>query len=104
VVAGALLVLQLVPLVPTIIQAFWLGAMGALYLGNWPGGRGPAWDSGEPQPWPSAAQKRGLAPSAERQESEPEPQRDTEPAAAPEGDVEPERERPASRKRKRKPR
>jgi hypothetical protein len=102
VVAGALLVLQLVPLVPTIIQAFWLGAMGALYLGNWPGGRGPAWDSGEPEPWPRAAQKRGLAPSAERQESEPEPQRDAEPAAAPEGDVDPERERPASRKRKRK--
>jgi hypothetical protein len=62
VIAGVLLVLQLVPLVPVILQAFWLGAVGALFLGNWPGGRGPAWESGEPDPWPSAAERRGLAP------------------------------------------
>ncbi|MGH8572753.1 MAG: hypothetical protein ACREX8_09275, partial [Gammaproteobacteria bacterium] len=60
VIAGVLLVLQLVPLVPVVLQAFWLGAIGALFLGNWPGGRGPAWDSGEPDPWPSAAARRGL--------------------------------------------
>jgi hypothetical protein len=102
VVAGALLVLQLVPLVPTIIQAFWLGAVGALYLGNWPGGRGPAWDSGEAEPWPSAAQKRGLTQSAEDQEPESEPEPDAEPAAQPDRDDESERERPVSRKRKRK--
>ena len=60
VIAGALMVLRLMPLVPEITQAFWLGAIGALYLGNWPGGRGPAWESGEPEPWPSAAQRRGL--------------------------------------------
>jgi MFS family permease len=95
VVVGALLVLQLVPLVPTIIQAFWLGAIGALYLGNWPGGRGPAWETGRADPWPSAAERRGL-PS-------PEPETGTEREAAPvaeDGDAE--RERPASRKRKRK--
>ena len=63
VVAGALMVLKLMPLVPEIIQAFWLGAVGALYLGNWPGGRGPAWETGQADPWPTAAQRRGLAPA-----------------------------------------
>ena len=53
VVTGALLVLQIVPVVPVIIQAFWLGALGTLYLDNWPGGRGPAWESGEADPWPT---------------------------------------------------
>ena len=28
-----------------IVQAFWLGALGALFLGRWPGGRGPAWET-----------------------------------------------------------
>jgi hypothetical protein len=100
VVTGALLVLQIVPPVSVVLEAFWLGAVGAIYLDKWPGGRGPAWDSGEAEPWPSAAQKRGLTPSAEPEEPEPEP----EPAALGEGDPEAERERRASRKRKRKPR
>jgi hypothetical protein len=100
VVAGALLVLQLVPLVPVVIQAFWLAAMGALYLGKWPGGRGPAWESGESEPWPSAAEKRGLTTPPAHEEEQPEPER--EPAGLPEGESEPARERPASRKRKRK--
>jgi hypothetical protein len=62
VIAGVLMVLKLMPLVPEIIQAFWLGALGALYLGNWPGGRGPAWETGQADPWPSAAERRGLVP------------------------------------------
>jgi hypothetical protein len=65
VVAGVLLVLQLMPLVPEIVQAFWLGAVGALFLGTWPGGRGPAWETGQPDPWPSAAERRGLLPAGE---------------------------------------
>jgi hypothetical protein len=98
VVAGALLVLQLVPLVPTVVQAFWLGAMGALYLGNWPGGRGPAWESGEAEPWPTPARRRGLfAPPGGGQ---PEP----EPAAEVATESEPAPQRPSSRKRKRKKR
>jgi hypothetical protein len=64
VVAGALLVLQIVPVVPVIIQAFWLGALGSLIIGNWPGGRGPAWESGEAEPWPTP-QRRGGAPPPE---------------------------------------
>jgi hypothetical protein len=86
-----------------IIEAFWLGAIGSLYLGNWPGGRGPAWETGEAEPWPTAAQRRGLEPQpgAEQEQSgsllgppetkEPEP---SEPEPVP--------ERPSSRKRRRK--
>jgi hypothetical protein len=99
VIAGALMVLQLAPLLPQIVQAFWLGAVGALFLGSWPGGRGPAWETGEAEPWPTAAERRGLVPaggpdagaaasgngaSAEPAEPEPVPQR------------------PSSRKRRRK--
>jgi hypothetical protein len=104
VVAGALLVLQIVPLVPVIIEAFWLGALGLLYLGNWPGGRGPAWETGEAEPWPTAAQRRGLEPSpgAEQEQGEsplgpPEPEPEQEPS-----EPEPVPERPSSRKRRRK--
>jgi hypothetical protein len=101
VIAGALLVLQLVPLVPVIIQAFWLGAVGVLYLDKWPRGRGPAWDSGESEPWPSATQLGGPTPPGEGAEPGPD-EREREPATMGEGDGEPARERPASRKRKRK--
>jgi hypothetical protein len=95
VVAGALLVLQIVPVVPVIIQAFWLGALGSLYLGNWPGGRGPAWETGEAEPWPTPQRRRG----------EPPPDSDEEggsllgPSNGPE--PEPVPERPSSRKRRR---
>jgi hypothetical protein len=41
-----------------IIPAFWLAAMGALFLGRWPGGEPPAWSAGEARPWPSQAELR----------------------------------------------
>lgn len=37
------------------LRAFWFIALGFTLLGRWPGGRPPAWDSGEPRPWPSRA-------------------------------------------------
>ena len=94
VIAGALLVLPLLPGVPVVIQAFWLGALGVLFLGRWPGGRGPAWDSGEAEPWPTAAQRRGLTAPGESEQQE-------EAEASPEEPAPPV-ERPASRKRKKK--
>jgi hypothetical protein len=100
VIAGALLVLQLLPLVPVIVQAFWLGAIGALFLGNWPGGRGPAWESGEADPWPSPAARRGLAAPADGGGDEAEAA--DEPAGGEAPAAEPVPERPASRKRRRK--
>jgi hypothetical protein len=101
VIAGVLLVLPLQPTLTIVTQAFWLGAIGVLYLGNWPGGRGPAWESGEPDPWPSAAERRGLGPPRGDDAGEAEP----DAPGAPTAPVEPEPvpERPSSRKRKRKP-
>jgi hypothetical protein len=101
VIAGVLLVLQILPLVPIVIQAFWLAAIGALFLGNWPGGRGPAWETGKAEPWPSAAERRGRVQPREEEPAEAAP---AEAAPAETGSAEPEPvpERPSSRKRKRK--
>jgi hypothetical protein len=102
VLCGILLVLPVLP--PVILQAFWLGAIGALFLGKWPGGRGPAWETGEADPWPSPAQRRGLAgPSDKDAATEPDTARgeaDVEPDGSVDGEPPP--ERPSSRKRKRK--
>jgi hypothetical protein len=92
-IAGALVVFQLTG-ISSVIQAFWLGALGMLFLDRWPGGRGPAWESGQPEPWPSAAQRRGLAPMPGDEEP---PTLDPTPP-----EPEPVPERPASRKRRRK--
>ena len=106
VIAGALLVLQLAPQIATIIVAFWLGALAAVYLGRWPGGRGPAWESGRSEPWPSAAERRGLVQRQDQRDEEDgdEPEPETAVAAEPASsqEAEPEIERPPSRKRKRK--
>jgi hypothetical protein len=50
IVAGALLVLVPLP----VVQVFWVGALGFLFLGRWPGGDLPAWRTGKAEPWPSA--------------------------------------------------
>ena len=97
VVAGALLVLRLMPLIPEIVQAFWLGAVGALFLGRWPGGRGPAWATGQADPWPTNAQRRGLVPAGRGGES-------SNGAAAEPDEPEPVPQRASSRKRRRKKR
>ncbi|MEA2496288.1 MAG: hypothetical protein QOJ29_4199 [Thermoleophilaceae bacterium] len=88
IILGALFVLPLIA--SPIIQLFWLIALGALFVGAWPGGgRGPAWESGEAIPWPSA-QERFAPPADADPESEPEPE--PEPAPNPR----------AARKRKKK--
>lgn len=86
-IVGGLLILPLLPGGQSVVQLFWLVALGILFLDRWPGGRGPAWETGEAIPWPSAAELRGEA-------------RDPpEPAEAPPSEVP---ARPVSRKRKRK--
>lgn len=93
VIVGVLIVFAALGVGP-ILQAFWLGSVAMVVLNKWPGGRGPAWESGEAEPWPSAAQKRGLAPMPGE-----EPQLDPD---APPPEPEPVPERPASRKRRKK--
>jgi hypothetical protein len=103
VIAGVLFVLPLLPGVPVVLQAFWLGALGLLYLGRWPGGRGPAWESGTAEPWPSAAERAREASGGQAGEPAAEAEPAPEPAASQdEPEPERERERPSSRKRKRK--
>lgn len=92
VIVGALPVLSsLIPIVSAgFVQLFWLVALGLLFLNKWPGGRGPAWETGEATPWPSAADRRleqAEAPAGQPMADEP----SDEP-----------RPRPASQKRKRK--
>lgn len=55
IIVGVLYVLP-VPGAPQIVQLFWLAALAALFFGRWPGGRGPAWESVEAAPWPTAAE------------------------------------------------
>jgi hypothetical protein len=73
---------------PLIVQLFWLVALGPLFLGRWPGGRGPAWETGEAEPWPSAAEAR---------------QKELETVEPPEaGDAEPDEAAPAPKRKRKK--
>ena len=90
-------VVLVIPLGVQILQLFWFAALGLLFLDRWPGGRGPAWESGEAIPWPGAAAQRE---ELERQRME------TEPAGEPEAEEQPDTAaqsgRPTSRKRRKK--
>ena len=79
------------------IQSFWLVALGGVFLNQWPGGRGPAWESGKAEPWPSAAELR--AERAKGDGAAEAPPQDDEPQEA---EPEPVPQRPSSRKRTRK--
>jgi hypothetical protein len=57
----------------------WLVFVGLLFIGRSPGGRPPAWDSGEAVPWPTPGEKAAASLAA----SEGEP---TKPSALPDGD------------------
>lgn len=48
----------------SLVPAFWLAAMGLLYMGRWPGEEPPAWAAGEARPWPSQAEMRAAARGA----------------------------------------
>ena len=96
-IAGALIVFQLAG-VSAIVQGFWLVALGLLFLGRWPGGRGPAWETGEAEPWPTMAQRRAEATGGRPGEGP--PGSDGGEPDAP--DPEPVPERPPSRKRRKK--
>jgi hypothetical protein len=92
IIGGVLFVLPILPGgVPVIVQAFWLGALGALFIDRWPRGRGPAWETGEAVPWP-APQGRERRSLLGGPEPEPEPAPEPEPVP----------ERPSSRKRRRR--
>jgi hypothetical protein len=98
IIVGALIVLPLLPQGVPIVQIFWLGGLAILFLGVWPGGRGPAWETGEATPWPTPQARAGVAArrSGAGEAESPEPSTD---AAEEEAPAKP---HPVSKKRKRK--
>jgi hypothetical protein len=100
----------------TILQLFWLGALGLLLLDRWPGGgRGPAWSAVEAIPWPTAQDRREAAeagkpggrpargaPASDGDGSAPELEEEAESAVATAERARPAPQHPRSKKRKRK--
>lgn len=64
VILGVLYVLPIPP-GPTVLQVLWFVALGGLFSGRWPGGRGPAWETGEATPWPGSAERRAALEAPE---------------------------------------
>lgn len=94
---GAFTILPLFGQATVILEVFWLGALGMLFLNRWPGGRGPAWSALEAVPWPTPTdRRRQIAEQADAAQPAPEPEPEPMPvtAGAP--------SHPRSKKRKRK--
>jgi F0F1-type ATP synthase membrane subunit c/vacuolar-type H+-ATPase subunit K len=70
IIVGVLFIIPLGSSLP-IVQAFWLCALGALFLGKWQRGLPPAWVTGEAQPWPTqqALREARMERQAEKAES-----------------------------------
>jgi hypothetical protein len=81
IIVGALFVLPILGQVP-FVQLFWVGAIGLLALARWPqGGRGPAWETGEADPWPTARDRaEEMAAARAAREEEFSDDRDDEPS------------------------
>jgi hypothetical protein len=58
VIVGALTAIPILGGGGSVVQLFWLVAMGILFLDRWPQGRGPAWAAVEEVPWPTAQDRR----------------------------------------------
>jgi hypothetical protein len=101
IVAGALLVLPILPGGGSFVQLFWIIALGVLFLNRWPNGRGPAWSAVEAIPWPTAAQVRALAADGPAAEPAVEPAPAGAPAAAEEKPAGPSRSSRKKRKKRR---
>jgi hypothetical protein len=91
--SGILILLPIGGATLEIVPAFWMLAMGMLYLGRWPNGDPPAWAAGEARPWPSQAERR-----SEREDGAPSAKSKGKPALASGADVSPPPELPASAK------
>jgi hypothetical protein len=107
IIVGVLFIIPLGSSLP-IVQAFWLIALGALFLGRWPAGLPPAWVTGEAQPWPTQQElrERRLEGQAGKQEAD-RPRRGVrreraEPPETPAPELPARKPHPSSKKRKRK--
>jgi len=112
IIVGGLFIIPLGASLP-IVQAFWLAALGAMYLGYWPPGLPPAWVTGNAEPWPtqqelrerkierraeSGGAKKSTAPRISMRKQRPEPPE----TPAPEAPARPVHSSSKKRKRKRR--
>ena len=103
VLIGAMLVLPILP--SQVFQIFWLGALAAIYVNRYPGGRGQAWETGEADVWPSAAELRRAAVRSERgrtQETVETGGIEDKPLPEPDDDETGDRTHPTSKKKRKK--
>lgn len=109
IIVGVLFIIPIGSPLP-IVQAFWLVALGVLFLGRWPSGSPPAWVTGEAQPWPTQQEIRE-ARAAKQAEAlgEDDAQRPrrgrrarAEPPETPAPELPPRRPHSSSKKRKRR--
>jgi MFS family permease len=108
-IVGALFIIPLGSSLP-IVQAFWLIALGAMFLGRWPSGLPPAWVTGEAQPWPTQQEIREARMEKQAQklgeEEEERPRRGrrqrAEPPETPAPELPARKPHSSSKKRKRK--
>jgi hypothetical protein len=101
-ITGALIIIPLGPL--PVVQAFWLLALGMIFLDRVPGGSPPAWKTGKAEPWPSQqelAEARKAQQAAKRGDTG-EPDSDADAAVATEPEATNGATRPSSRKRRRR--
>jgi hypothetical protein len=108
IIVGVLFIIPLGASLP-IVQAFWLVALGVLFLGRWPAGMPPAWVTGEAQPWPTQQELReARTPLDKRGDAAEKPARRSmrrdraEPPETPAPELPAPRPHPSSKKRKRK--
>lgn len=101
IIVGVLFVIPLGTL--QVVQPFWLLTLTALFLGRWPNGVPPAWQTGKAEPWPTQQElreERDKAKAAQLKaagKAEPEAEPEPAAAAASTGPA-----HPSSKKRKRK--
>lgn len=101
IIVGVLFVIPLGTL--QVVQPFWLLTLTALFLGRWPNGVPPAWQTGKAEPWPTQQElreERDKAKAAQLKaagKAEPEAEPEPAAAAASAGPA-----HPSSKKRKRK--
>jgi hypothetical protein len=104
IIVGGLFIIPLGASLP-IVQAFWLVALGALFLGYWPPGLPPAWVTGEAQPWPTQQELRDQRAERQAASEPPRPSRRQRPeppeTPAPEAPARPAHSSSKKRKRKR---
>ena len=115
IIVGVLFIIPLGSSLP-IVQAFWLCALGALFLGKWQGGLPPAWVTGAAQPWPTQQELREARMERQAEKAEARGDEDdddappkrggrrerAEPPETPAPQMPERRPHPSSKKRKRK--